>query len=135
MKTTQALKKRRGQSRLKKQELVQIRKRRSALDLVFAFVSISLLILLMFYSSPSDVANFILPSSYLPLLLLVFFSSFFLFKFILLNQGLAFCIAFNLLLLLFFYLQNLIFNYYLIIILILAPLVWMIFHQIEKRLL
>jgi hypothetical protein len=135
MKTTQALKKTRGSSRLKKQKSIKIKSDRSLTDLFLGLFSFTSLILLMFYRSPSDIIHFILPNSYLPFLLPIFFTIFFLLKFIFLRQRLAFCISFSILILLFFYLQNLSFNYYLIIVLVLAPLIWIIINQIEKRLL
>jgi hypothetical protein len=135
MKTTQALKKSRGRSRLKKEIIIEKKQKRPTIDLFLAILSLILIFLLMLYTSPTDLAHFIIPNSYLPFLLLFFFLNFFLIKFIFVSQRLAFCIAFNLFILLFFYLQNLIFNFYLIIILIIAPLIWLIIHQIEKRLL
>lgn len=135
MKTTQALKKIRGKSRLNKEKVIKIKKDRPVIDLFLGLSSLVLLILLMFYTSPSDIANIILPNSYLPFLFLIFFSSFFLLKFVFIKQRLVFCIAFNLVILLFIYLQNLNFNYYLLIILSTAPLIWLVINQIEKRLL
>ena len=135
MKTTQALKKNRGKSRLKKEKTIKIKKERPIIDFFLGLLILALLILLMFYSSPSDIANIILPNTYLPFLFLIFFTSFFLLKFVFIKQRLAFCIAFNLVILLFIYLQNLNFNYYLFIILATAPLIWLIINQIEKRLL
>ena len=124
-----------GRSRLKKQKIKKTETKRSTLDLLLALFFLFLLVLLMFYSSPADVANIIFPNFYLPFLVLVFFATFSLFKFVFINQRLAFCLIFNLLILIFFRLQGLDFNYYLIIVLSLAPLIWLIVHQIEKRLL
>jgi hypothetical protein len=89
----------------------------------------------MFYTSPNDVANLLYANSYLPFVILIFFTVFFFLKFALKKVRLAFCLAFELLIMLVFHLQNLDFNYYWIIILAIPPFIWLIVNQIEKRLL
>jgi len=142
MESTQKQKKLRGRSRLKtgqarleKTNIHKVKTGRSFLNLLFAVFFLFLLLYIMFYFSASELANIIFPDSYLPFLLLVFLAAFFLFKFILINVRLAFCLVFNLLIILFFHLQNLNFNYYLILVLTVAPFIWLIINQIEKRLL
>jgi hypothetical protein len=124
-----------GQTRLKKERVKKIQKKHSLINLLWSVLFFFLLSLLMLYFSPIEVMNVIFPNSYLPFLVLVFLAVFFLLKFILINQRLVFCLVFDLLITLFFHLQNLNFNYYLIFILMIAPLVWLIINQIEKRLL
>ena len=142
METTQTQKKLRGHSRLKTQAIpVDRRKIRKAKnsnslpDLISALVCFLAWQYLMFYTSPNDVANLLYANSYLPFVILIFFTVFFFLKFALKKVRLAFCLAFELLIMLVFHLQNLDFNYYWVIILTIPPFIWLIVNQIEKRLL
>lgn len=142
MESTQAVNIVRGRSRLRKRPQFQIPtktqadpKKRFLSDLFLGLFFLTLLGLLMFYTTPADIANLLLFNSYLVFLALFFLTSFFLLKFILIKKKLAFCITLNLTLLIFFKLQNLTFNYYLIIILGLTSLICLALHQVEKRLL
>ncbi|HOP38971.1 MAG TPA: hypothetical protein PL154_01750 [Candidatus Woesebacteria bacterium] len=142
METTQTQKKLRGHSRLKTQAIHldnrKIRKAKnsnSLPDLILALVCFLAWQYLMFYTSPNDVANLLYANSYLPFVILIFFTVFFFLKFALKKVRLAFCLAFELVIMLVFHLQNLDFNYYWIIILAIPPFIWLIVNQIEKRLL
>lgn len=142
METTQTQNKTRGHSRLKpkavaieRRKIGKPEKKHSLIDLILALVFFFSLQFLMFYSQPNDLANLIYSNSYLPFVLLIFFFTFYVLKFIFKKTRLAFCLAFDLLIVLFFHLQNLDFNYYWVIILAIPPLIWLIINQIEKRLL
>lgn len=103
----------------------------------FLFTSAGLisLISIMSHFSPTALENFLLPNSYLPVLILIFFTSFFALKIFFDNQNLAWMLAWEIMLMLFLKLQILEFNFYWLLILLIAPLSYLFFQKAKRKLL